>query len=451
MTSLYSVSGDGRAQLKLHSGQQQVWDSRVRFTFMVAGTQSGKTAFGPWWLFREIQKRGAGDYLACTSSYDLFKLKMLPELRTVFEHVLGIGRYWGGDKVIELKDPETGFFHAEQSTDPMWGRIILRSAQSLSGLESATAKAAWLDEVGQDDFSLAAWEAIRRRLSLHQGPVLGTTTPYSMGWLYQQIYLRAARGHPDYNVIQFSSAVNPAFPDEEMESAREALPDWKWRMFYLGEFERPAGLIYADFIDDYRENGGHKVEPFGIPREWPRYVGVDPGAVNQAKIWLAHDTDHDVYYLYREQFGGGKSTDEHVKEALALADENGERVVTWYVGAKSETQQRMDWKAAFVALERETPQGERRSHHVAGPKVNDVEAGIDRVIKMLKQHRLFVFDDCSGILDELATYRRKLDADGNPTPAILNKERYHRLDGLRCVGCSVMEPRGFYILEPLKK
>ena len=66
-------------------------------------------------------------------------------------------------------------------------RIVLRSANAEGGLESLTGKAAVLDECGQDDFTLEAWEAIQRRLSLSRGRVLGGTTPYNLGWLKTQI------------------------------------------------------------------------------------------------------------------------------------------------------------------------------------------------------------------------------------------------------------------------
>jgi hypothetical protein len=105
------------------------------------------TSWGPHWLRREIyDKRGGGDYIAVTASFDLFKLKMLPSMLTVFEQIYGVGRYWTGDKLIELRDPVSGKFLAKRSVDPMWGRIILRSADALGGLESCTAKGLWLDE-----------------------------------------------------------------------------------------------------------------------------------------------------------------------------------------------------------------------------------------------------------------------------------------------------------------
>jgi len=427
--SLWEIN-PGKLDFYFHEGQQRAWDSEARFTFVTAGSQGGKTSFGPLWLLREINRRGAGDYLAVSATFDLFKLKMLPEIRNLFEHTLGIGRYWSGDKVIELMDPE-GQFWAERADDPMWGRIILRSASAGGGLESATAQAAWLDECGLDDFTLGTWEAVQARLTLHQGRVLGTTTPYNLGWLKQQI-VDKAHTSDDIEVIAFDSTLNPSFPKDEFKRLQKSMPLWKFNMRYRGRFERPAGMIYADFVDKYKNDGGHKVQPFELPSTWARYVGVDPGAVNTAMIWLAHDPKENVYYLYRESLEGGKSTPEHAQGAARLAKDKGERVIRYYVGQKSETQQRLDWQQAGV-------------RNVAAPTVHDVESGIDRVVQLLREHRLYVFDDCLGVLDEIGRYARKLDKNGEPTEQIKDKATYHRLDAVRYAAVGVTSPKGVFV------
>jgi hypothetical protein len=385
----------------MHEWQARVWQSRKRFVFMLAGTQSGKTSFGPLWLYREIQARGPGDYLAVTSTFPLLKLKMLPEFRRLFEHELHLGVWKESERVFHFHDDAT--------------RVIFGSATNPESLESATAKAAWLDEVGQDDFRLESWEAILRRLSLHQGRVLAGTTVYNLGWLKAVIYDRWRDGNDEIDVVQFPSILNPAFPEAEYQQAARRLPDWKFRMFYRGEFTRPAGLIYADFIDEYREHGGHKVRPFEIPPEWPRYGGIDPGAVNTARVLIAKDPTVNVFYLYAESLDGGKSTAEHV--AAAQLATRGVNMTAWHGGAKSETQQRLDWQAAGISLNE--------------PVVVDVEAGIDRVIALFKTARLYVFDTCVGVLSELGTYSREIDELGQPTEKIKDKERFHRLDALR--------------------
>lgn len=416
--SLWSVTADGEMLLHLHEGQARVWDSERRFVFMLAGTQSGKTSFGPLWLLREIGLRGPGDYLAVSSTYDLLKLKMLPEFRKVFEDTLHLGEWQAGDRVFQFSGQDT--------------RVIFRSAGSPGGLESSTAKAAWVDEAGQDEFPLAAWFALLRRLSLSQGRVLGTTTLYNLGWVKQQIYDPWKAGDPDIDVIQFDSSLNPQFPQEEYERARRTLPRWKFEMFYRGRYERPAGAIYGDFIDEYKEQGGHKVHPFTIPPEWPRYVGIDYGAVNTSTIWLARDPLVNVYYLYRESLEGGKTSAEHV--ALAKERARGENVISWHGGAKSEKQQRWDWGAADGLSVQEPP-------------VSDVEAGIDRVIALFKTMRLFVFDSCIGVLDELGRYSRVLDDLNQPTEKIANKETFHRLDALRYVAIGANDPPGVGVAD----
>lgn len=409
--SLWTVNKAGEVVADLHPGQTRAWESKARFVFMLAGTQGGKTSFGPLWLAREIARCGGGDYLAGTSSYDLYKLKQLPELRNYLEFTLGIGRYWAGERVMELSENlHPGRFLATRQDDPMWGRIILRSAQAVGGLEAATAKAAWLDEVGQDEFGLDAWEAVLRRLALHQGRVLGTTTIYNAGWMKTEIYDRWRVGDPDIEVIQFSSTMNPAFPKAEFERARATMPAWKFAMFHLGEFAHPAGLIYSDFDEEIQW-----IEPIKLRQSWPRYVGVDPGAVNTATMWIAEDPKKDIFYLYRETLEGGLSTAEHARRALRLAE--GENVVIWKGGGPGEDQARMDWQAAGVSLGR--------------PAVSDVEAQIDRVIALFREKRLFIFNTLRGTRDELGTYARVLDERGQPTDKIKDKERFHRLDALR--------------------
>ncbi len=421
-----------RLRFNLHPGQVQAWESEARFTWIFAGTQSGKTSFGPVWLYREIQKTAVpegktNDYIAATASFDLFKLKMLPALRTLFEHTLGTGRYWTGDRMIELADPATGKFWANRADDPMWGRIVLRSAASGGGLESMTARGAWLDECGQDEFDLETWEAVQRRIALRKGRVLGTTTLYNLGWLKQEVYDKWAAGDKTHRVIQFPSYFNPLFDRAEYERAKASMPLHRFMLFYDGAFAKPPGLIYDCINEDI-----HYIKPFVIPKHWARFVGVDFGAVNTATVWVAHDPDKDRYIIYRETLEGGKSTGEHVSDALALGKE--ENVVQWLGGAPGETQQRMDWDAAGAGVQQ--------------PYVADVESGIMRVYGLFKTNRLFVFKTCTGVCDELGTYKRKLDPHGQALEEIQDKRKFHRLDALRYVATGIVDGQVGTVANP---
>ena len=256
---------------------------------------------------------------------------------------------------------------------------------------------------------MTALEAVLRRLSISQGRILGTTTPYNLGWLKQQVYDVWRKGDKNYQVVQFASTMNPRFPRAEYDRAKATLPAWKFEMFYNGNFTRPAGMIYGDFT------AAHKVEPFDLPPEWPRWVGIDPGPNHTAVLWAAEDTAKKCLYIYREYLEGDRTTPEHVK---AVKDATGkERVIAWALGQKGEKQYRLDWDEAGIDAE--------------APPIHEVEPGIDRVISLLKTYRLYAFDTCTGTLDQLGIYARKLDGAGQVTDVIKDKDSFHFLDALR--------------------
>lgn len=409
---LWRVNPRGEVDVHLHAGQAKAFLSKARFVIVCAGTQSGKTSFGPLWLFNEIKNRGPGDYLVATPTFPLLQLKLLPEFLRFFEEKLKLGRYVGSPaKVFTFSDAgaqRTFGYRPDVPTQVFFGH-----AQDPDSLESATAKGAWLDEAGQRKFKKGSWEAILRRLSIHQGRVLITSTPYSaFGWFKTELHDRAKAGDPAYDWIRFESVMNPAFPREEWERAKATLPKWRFDLMYRGMLTRPAGLIY-DCWDDDR----FVVPDFAVPAEWPRYVGVDFGGVNTAAVFLAEEPapkgGQSTLWLYREYHAGGRTAAEHARALLEaeprLPDATG--------GAKSEGQWRGEFAAAGLPIRQ--------------PQVADVEVGIQRVYGLIKAGRLRVLEGCEETLEQLRTYSRRLDDNDQPTEEIEDKERYHLLDALR--------------------
>jgi hypothetical protein len=301
-----------------------------------------------------------------------------------------------------------------------------------------TAKAAWLDECGQKKFKVGSWETIwYRRLSIDRsrasqgGRVLLTTTPYTFGWLKSKIYdawIASGRSHPEIDVFQFSSTMNPAFAVDEMERAQREIPKWRYEMMFLGKFTKPAGVIYEVFDEP---PGRHKIPRFPIPLDWPRYLGLDFGGVNTAAVFLAKNPETQKLYLYREYHRGNLSAAEHTWNIRQ--GESGFEVCAG--GSRSEGQ----WRREF-GQGGETPMGHAEGLQLVGPVVkgmpgiqSEVEVGINRVVAAFQNDELFIFDDLPMILDELATYSRVLDDNMEPTEDIEDKETYHILDSLRYI------------------
>ena len=404
---LYKVI-DNRVVFRLHAGQLQAFDSTRRVVAVLSGTQGGKTSFGPVWLHREIQQAGPGDYMVVTPTYPLLKLKALPEFLRFFVDVLGLGEYKAADKqFIVSKRGEVSLFGDEQDNPT---RVLFGYAAEPESLESAMAKAAWLDEAGQKRFKVDSWEAIRRRLSIHRGRVLITTTPYNLGWLKQRIYDVWKAGSDEIDVIRFESIANPLFSIEEWNSARASLPTWKFDMFYRAIFTRPAGMIYESFNEDQ-----HKIPRFQLTRDWPRYWGLDFGGVNTAALFYAQEPTTGRLFLYREYKAGNRTAKQHVTAML-----QGEPMPIMVVGgAPSEGQWRDEFKAAGLPVQ--------------APKISEVEVGIDRVFGAHSLNKIMVFNDLQGYLDEKMSYSRELDANGEPTEAIEDKNTFHFMDAERYI------------------
>jgi len=321
----------------------------------------------------------------------------------------------------------------------MWGRILLGSAQAPDALESATAKAAVLDEVGQDNFTLRAYQAIVRRLHIHQGRRLMGTTLYNAGWFIQQMInpiMHSGQEHTVYvgdgeitqiinpalrsDLIQFDSVINPMFSLEEYRQAETTMAADEFAMFYRGRVGRPRTLVYDCF-----DEKTHVIPSFPIPAHWPRFVGIDPTGAYIAAVWLAWDREHNQGHIYREYYEPfGVTTPEHVRRILALS--SGEPVVAYIGGGPSERQQRADWTGAGLPL-------------LPAP-FSDVWVGIGRVYSLFKAYALKVHDCCVNLRDELGRYQRKKGPDGEPTQDLLNKDTAHLEDALRYVTAWLTEP-----------
>lgn len=405
----------GKVRFNLHRNQLRAWDSKRRFVVVCAGNQSGKTVTGPPWLHREIKTCGPGDYLVVAPTYKLLNKKALPQFLQLFETLLKLGRYNKSEHVFNVSpEGEEKLFGSRQDTPTV---IFFGYAEDPESLESATAKAAWLDEAGQRKFKLASWQAILRRLGIHEGRVLITTTPYDLGWLKAKLYDLWRSGSELVEWVNFESKDNPTFPLSEWNRAKADLPTWKFDLMYRGILTMPAGVIYDNFDADR-----DVITPFHINKTWDRFIGLDFGGVNTTALFYAKPPSQKTYYLYREYKAGYRTAAQHAREILA-----GEPYPFLAAGgSKSEDQWRDEFAEAGLGIE--------------APDFTDVEVGIDRVYGFHARQEVRVFDTCEGYLEEKATYRRKLDANDQVTADIEDKSSFHFMDAERYILSKLAEP-----------
>lgn len=398
-----------------HAGQLQAWRSEKRFVLVVAGTQSGKTTAGVHLLLREIARTAKPNeenaYMIVGPETELLKKKALPEFARATK---GKAEYKSSDKCFVFTPRGAKRLTGEECDI----RVFVGYAHDPNTLEAATLKGVWADECGQDKFRRESWEALQRRAAVNKARVFFTTTPYlATGWLRDLHDDTTAGRRQDAEVVNFKSTDNPRFTNEEFDRMKRELPDWKFRMFCLGEFTRPAGAVFDCF-----DRSKHVARAFTIPGHWPRNVGVDFGETNTAAVCVALDPDTGRLFVYDTYHTGGRTVQEHVTAILRKVGRDPEFAVG---GSWGEDEWRKDYIDAGLPLAR--------------PNVRDVEVGIQRVYRQIKEGKLQVFDTCEKLVSEIESYSRELDDRGEPLDRIRDKAKYHRLDALRYI-VSVLRP-----------
>ena len=375
-----------------HAGQVKAWNSDKRIVAMIAGSGGGKSLLGSFWLLREIQKHPKDSFMAVAPTYTMLVRNLMPYIQNLLEPY---GAYYRtNEKVWYL---------------PEGGRVIMGSADNPLSLEGAHVRAAWLDEAGQMDGLV--WDVVRRRTAFYQGRILITTTPYFWNWIKTEVYDKWASGEDeDIEVITFDSKTNPYFPIEEFERLRATMPDWKFKMFYEAQWTRPSGLVYADFREDV-----NLVQPFDIPSDWRRYIGVDFGFNNPcAAVWVAVDKDTDTWYVYREYKKKGKTAQEFATE---ISNISYDEFIYKIYGDPSSPQSLKELRKYFQGA--------------VSPADNKVLDGIGAVTVRIRNGSLKIFANLDGLLDELKSYRWKMSNDTMYDEPV--KENDHLLDALRYV------------------
>jgi hypothetical protein len=363
-------------------------------------------------MYREIESHqddplDAQEYLVFAPTYKILKRATLPRYLRFF-HTLKLGEFKRADLVYILRNGAKVFF---------------ASCDNPESIEGVHARAAHGDEIGQDSVSLTVWETVQRRLGLYEGRFLGTTTPYNLGWLKKAVVdLWRAGRLPDVQVISFPSFLNPAYPRAEFRRAAATLPPWKFRMFMLGEFDRPEGLIY-DVFDERL----HVVDPFPIPAHFPRYQGTDFGLDHPtAAIFGALDPrpyPNDVLYLYAEYRQRHETTRKHAGEMKRL----GGAIKRGWADPHA-VQLIADYRGERIPMEK---------------GIAEIDAGISEVRARLVEGRLKVFRNLLLWQDEAERYRWGRDNDGNPTGKPIEFDD-DLMDGTRylCMGVKTLHVGG---------
>jgi len=301
--------------VKLHRNQRLAIQSTKKLGVICSGIQGGKTFTGAIKSRNRVHRTAPhlakASYLVTAPTTKIFYQATLPAFLDTFK---GMGIYKASKAEFELGADK---------------KIYLRTVHDPDAIEGITnCEHVWGDEAGM--YKRKAMTNIYGRAAFREAPIDLTTTPYALNWLWKDIYKPWKAGkRPDVDFFQFASIENPFFPKAEFERQRSLLDPKVFAMKYLGQFERMAGLVYADLHDFL-----NFCEPF-VPnsREYFMVGGIDFGFSNPfAVVVRAMRKNKTGDYQVDEFYESYLDTDSMVEKCMELQIKWG--IDIWYADSE---------------------------------------------------------------------------------------------------------------------
>ncbi len=292
---------------------------------------------------------------------------------------------------------------------------------------------AWIDEINEDGITEEHFLELIGRCRSHKGAgrIWGTGNPAGRNWVYQRFFAHQVDPHakkwPNHEGFRATTQENTNLPERYLQSMRDNYDEEWLSKFMEGDFDVFEGQILDNFRSDI-----HVIEPFPIPREWPRFRALDHGlTAPTACIWIACDFQGRMY-IYNEYYKKEAVIESNV---AAINDLSGSEDYEWTVIDPSTRQRQQQGGQAEALIDQY-----RRAGLYRREGNNDFRAAVTRLRTLLAPsmqreypscHRLagtapapalFIFNNCRSVIWEATGWRWK-----DATPGSLLADREYRV------------------------
>lgn len=375
-------------RVKFFGPQYDAFSFTTQFCAAVSGVQSGKTFLGAHWAGKKITEFPDKNGIIVAPTYKILQAATLKKFFEVFPE---LRRYYKEQKgEIEL---------------PTGGVVYIRSADNPLGIEGITAHWAWLDEGGMT--SVLTWTVLRSRVSFTGGQILITTTPYNMGWLFTEFFMRwKERKDASLSFFSWRSVDNPYYSKEFYDAEKKRLRPEEFSRRYEGKFTKMTGLVY----DLPQES---IVAPLDRnTKTEARIMGVDWGFRNPAAIWVGYLKDNE-WYGVDEWKVAERTTAEIIQ---VLKNKLKEHRVTQVFPDPAEPDRIEECRRAGIPL-METNK--------------DIKGGISYLQQLMREKRFKICNTCVQTLDEMSMYHYPEPQEGKAEKDEPEKFNDHLMDSMR--------------------
>jgi len=399
--------------------QQTVIEDRHPRKICVWGRQRGKTVTALLWIFRRAVLHPGTIHWYVAPTYKQAKRIAWDKAKAILPRGMMSRRPNESSLCLYLQNGS---------------KIFLIGAADSDSLRGPSLTSVVLDEYGT--MRMEAWtQAIQPMLVATRGHALFIGTPNALKGPHLEALWHRARSGQDPRWAWWHSPSREAvyIALEEIEAARQQLRPWEFEQEYEAQFKDISGRVWPEFKDRFADDPdepGHLLRvPAGAdqlpcPKGWDVVCGVDFGfTAPLAAVWIAVGPSQQAQVL-AEYSAPRRRTSEHAVHLRAISDLYGGVDMVRFVGDPADPH----WAAEFDA----------EGIHIE-PAVNAVNAGIERVGRLLAHGYMHVGACCTGLIGDMLHYIMDPTAKV-PRPRKLND---HTCDALR-YACMATEPPGSF-------
>lgn len=315
-----------------------------------------------------------------------------------------------------------------------------RRIKAKTAWNADTARGDYADELIFEEIQLmneSAWEDVGAPMLLdNNGDATFIFTPPSLksGGISKardpryasKMYQRAVADKTGrWEAFHFTSYQNPLLSHEALVTITSDMSIEAHRREILAEDDEleQSILVYGKFDEERC-----KIRRFDIPKTWPIIVGHDFGKANPAALFVAQvklplpvgapgELRYGDLVFFREYSpGAGFSTVQHIEKFREITrDYRVERALGGNITTEGELRQGYGGQG-WVIQE---------------PLLTKVNAQIDRVIGLMENKKLYIFEDLYFLLSQISSCMWEVDSENKPTNKIKGESRFHLLACLR--------------------
>jgi PBSX family phage terminase large subunit len=282
--------------------------------------------------------------------------------------------------------------------------IYLRGWEAIETLRGQHFDFIVIDEIAMMRNFWINWEeVIRPTLTDTRGKGMFISTPKGFNHFYD-LYNKEQEDS-DYKSFHYTSYDNPHLPVEELNKAKEEIPEDRFAQEYMADFRKTEGLVYKQFN---REIHVTTDEPKSVVSVM---AGIDWGWTNPFSSHRYREDADRHYWIDSESYRTHTSTDAIIEEVKLKKPE----------------------MVYPDPAEPDRVESARKAGLNIREVSKDIEAGIVSVQELFKQNRIHIHPDCVNMIWELETYHypdKKPEKNEAELPV---KENDHAMDEMRYV------------------